>query len=206
MTMRVKLLSLALVAKMTMAWPIAGGYAQTTVSEGELFLGGSRLWGTAAVARILCSAGECAVVSMPEIRNRYRNDGWEASITGNFNRFAGIELNVACCQKPRSGNGPQYTFLFGPHFAYRGNARVQPFAHVLLGLAHGRQPAPYFHSTWRPGFAAGFGGGLDVKAMRFLWVRAIQADYLRESFRDDVQKNGRLSFGIVFRFGKPVSF
>ena len=123
--------------------------------------------------------------------------------TSNIAKLA--DADIACCQKPGSGNGHQYTILFGPHFAYRGNARVHPFAHVLVGLAHGRQAAPYFHTTWRPGFAAGFGGGLDVKATRFLWVRAIQADYLRESFRDDVQKNGRLSFGIVFRFGKPVS-
>src|SRR5213594_2164978 len=193
MTVRV---SLAFFATITMAWRIAGGYAQTTVSEGELFVGGSRLWGTAAATTIRCSSGQCEVVTR-ETRDHYRTDGWEVSITGNLNRFAGIEMDIACCQKPGSLNWRQHTFLFGPHFAYRGNGHVQPFTHVLLGLAHGRQSTPYAHSTWRPGFAAGFGGGIDVKATRFLWVRAIQADYLRESFRDDVQKNGRLSFGIV---------
>ena len=135
-------------------------------------------------------------------RNHYQGGGWEASITGNFNRFSGIEADVTCCQNPGSINEPQYTFLFGPHFAYRGNARLNPFAHVLLGLTEGRQLAPYYpESTWRPGFTAGLGGGLDVKATPLLWLRVIQADYLRESFRDDVQKNWRLSFGVVFRFG-----
>ncbi len=40
-----------------------------------------------------------------------------------------------------------------------------------------------------------------MKAARFLWIRVIQADYLRQSFRDDLQNNGKLSFGVVFRFG-----
>jgi hypothetical protein len=78
---------------------------------------------------------------------------------------------------------------------------MNPFAHALLGLTHGRQYTPYAHTTWRPGFATGLGGGVDVKAMRFLWIRVIQADYLRQSFRDDLQSTRSLSFGIVFRFG-----
>jgi hypothetical protein len=140
-------------------------------------------------------------VTRPAIRTPYHNDAWEAAITGNFNRFAGIEMEVHCCQKPGELNGHQYTFLFGPHFAFRGNSHVNPFAHVLLGLTSGRQVTPYQHSTWRPAFTTAVGGGLDVKAWRFLWIRAIQVDYLRESFKDDLQNNGKLSFGVVFRFG-----
>jgi len=38
-------------------------------------------------------------------------------------------------------------------------------------------------------FTAAFGGGVDVKATRFLWIRVIQADYLREYFSGDTQNN-----------------
>jgi hypothetical protein len=51
-------------------------------------------------------------------------------------------------------------------------------------------------------FTAAFGGGVDVKATRFLWIRVIQADYLREHFSGDTQNNLRLSSGVVFPFGR----
>jgi hypothetical protein len=120
---------------------------------------------------------------------------------GNINRYSGIELDIACCQRPGSLNFNQYTLLTGPRFTFRRNPYVNPFAHVLLGIAYGRRAAPGYHSSARPGFASGFGGGIDVHAARYVWVRVIQADYVRESFRDDIQKNGRLSFGFVLRFG-----
>lgn len=181
--------------------PVAAAYAQEGASTGELFLGRTRLSGSAASSRFVCQ-GTCVVVTEREVRNHYSDMGWQASITGNFNRFAGIEFDVACCQKPGSLNTSQTTFLGGPRFTYRLNDRFHPFAHGLAGLVNGRQVAPVGNRTdWRPGFAAGFGGGLDVKAVGFVWVRAMQADYLRESFRDDVNKHWRLSFGIVLRFG-----
>ena len=199
--MRGHLFGLALSAGLLATWPI-NGHAQATVTEGELFLGVSKLWGTAAFSGIVCSPGNCAAVTTPTIRTPYHNNGGDASITGNFNRFAGIEMDVSCCQKLTSGiHWERYTFLFGPHFAYQGNPHVSPFLHVLLGLTNGRQATPDAHSTWRPGFTTALGGGLDVKAARFLWIRVIQADYLRQSFRDDLQNNGKLSFGVVFRFG-----
>ena len=203
--MRVYLLSLTLFVQLIVIWPVSSGSAQADVSQGELFLASARLSGSAASATFVCAAGQCSVQTNPQVRNRYHDFGWAGSITGNFNNYAGIEFDAGCCQKPGWPNGHQYTFSVGPHFAYRRNARLQPFAHVLLGLTHGRQVTPTQHSTWRPGFTAGFGGGLDVRVSRFLWARPIQADYFRDSFRDDVQKNSRLSFGIVVRFGRlPV--
>jgi len=147
----------------------------------------------------------------------------QGSITGNLNRFFGLEVDLRVYRNnlpdpvPISpGNsGPhstRFTFLFGPHFAYRGIPRVNPFAHVLVGGTHGRSlslisvpPAgEALTLTGQTAFAAAFGGGLDVKVTRFLWIPVIQADYLRESFTNDVQNNLRLSFGVVFRFGSSA--
>ena len=51
-------------------------------------------------------------------------------------------------------------------------------------------------------------GGVDVKIWRILWLRPIQAEYLRESFPADPNEfpparehNRRLSAGFVIRFG-----
>ena len=185
--MRRDLLGIPLCAGLIAACPI-NGHAQATSPGGEVFAGGSKVWAHR-------SAGD------------YHTHGWGGSITGNFNRFVGVEMDLS--QYTDTPNDPprystHYTFLFGPHFAYRSNPRVNPFVHVLVGGTRGSQIAPYFHLTGRTAFTAAFGGGLDVKATRFLWFRVIQADYLRESFPNDVQNNLRLSFGVVFRFGSSA--
>ena len=48
-----------------------------------------------------------------------------------------------------------------------------------------------------------FGGGLDVKVLNHMWIRLIQADYIRQNFSDGAMNSPRISAGIVFRFGKP---
>jgi hypothetical protein len=131
--------------------------------------------------------------------------GWEGSVTGSFNRLVGAEVdfNVYHGLIPDPpAYSDRYRLLFGPRFAYRGIRGVTPFAHVLIGVTRGRQIAPYFHLTGRTAFTAGFGGGMDVKVMRFLWLRPFQADYLRISYPNDLHNSVRLSFGLVFRFGR----
>ncbi len=132
----------------------------------------------------------------------YRSGGWNASIVGNINRYGGIEMDVGCCQRPGSLNTRQSTFTFGPHFSYRSIRRVHPFAHSLLGLVNGRQFASGYHTSWRPGFAFVFGGGIDVRVMNALWIRAVQLDYFHESFRDDVQRNA--DYPLVWRFDSDL--
>ena len=50
--------------------------------------------------------------------------------------------------------------------------------------------------------AAALGGGVDIKLNDAFAIRAVQADYLMTRFLDERQDNLRLSFGVVFRFGK----
>jgi len=161
----------------------ATGRSQANPPEGELFGGAASVW----------SHGPTT----------YQTGGAEASFTGNINRFAGVDMDFGeFSLKPQNppAYANHYLLLFGPHFTYRANPYLNPFAHVLLGLTRGVQAAD-FTETGRTAFVAGFGGGLDVKVVRFLWVRLIQVDYLHESFPNDGQNNLRLSVGLVLRFG-----
>ncbi|MGH9378639.1 MAG: hypothetical protein ACRD1I_07565 [Terriglobia bacterium] len=40
-----------------------------------------------------------------------------------------------------------------------------------------------------------------MKAWRFVWIRVIQADYLRPSFPNSAQNSLRLSFGVTLHLG-----
>jgi opacity protein-like surface antigen len=51
-------------------------------------------------------------------------------------------------------------------------------------------------------FGMALGGGLDVKLSEHVAIRAIQLDYLRTGFFNETQNKGRLSVGVVFRFGR----
>jgi len=79
-------------------------------------------------------------------------NGWDGSLTGNFNRWLGVTAEItglygsqnvtsplgAPCPpfcSPFHLNTHAYTFLFGPNIALRGE-RFTPFAHALFGAAH----------------------------------------------------------------------
>lgn len=193
------LLMAAFWAGLTAASPLCA-VAQASAPEAEVYAGVTELYG--------------------DVRgNEFDDGGGEVSATGYFNRFVGVEadfagfgLNVPI--EPVFAN--HYMLLFGPHFAYHGNPRISPFGHVLLGVTRGIANGPTFADIGRSAFTLGVGGGVDVKVWRFLWVRPIQADYLREyysavpnvninssgiSYSSYWQNNLRLSAGVVVRFG-----
>ena len=92
------------------------------------------------------------------------------------------------------------------------SGRVKPFAHALLGAGYERynvsnfqcSPTPNctgaFDATFtRTGFAAGVGGGLDVRISNRIQIRAIQLDYnpVKQSY-GPTDQNARIGAGIVF--------
>lgn len=148
----------------------------------------------------------------------FNANGWEGSLAGNFNRFFGLEADLSDhynSQPANRGFSNNFSFLFGPHFALRTVPKIAPFAHVLVGDTRGSQsvvglcPCPLggpcscpnetLHDT---AFTTAVGGGLDVQAAHFVWIRIIQADYLREQFTNNPQNDLRLSFGVVLRFSR----
>ncbi|MBZ5560942.1 MAG: hypothetical protein LAP13_00820 [Acidobacteriia bacterium] len=179
------------------AGPLRGA-AQDQVPEVEIFAGGSKVW-------------------TDTVGTHFRTHGWGGSITGDFNRYVGAEMEIlkysGYSQDPPAFAN-RYSLLFGPRFTYRGTRGVTPFAHVLVGATHGAQNIlppfppgiiPNTASALKGGmaFTVGLGGGLDVRAWRFIWVRPLQVDYLRASFPNDVQNSLRLSFGLVLHVGRP---
>lgn len=123
--------------------------------------------------------------------------GWNASVAGNVNDWFGLVGDFSGNYLPQA-NAHIYTYTFGPRFSYRKHARVTPFFHTLVGGARIGVSGAGSES----GFAANIGGGVDIKVNDHFAVRAIQADGLITRFGGTTTADPRLSFGVVFRFGK----
>jgi opacity protein-like surface antigen len=161
---------------------------------------------------------------------RANANGWNASVTANFNRWFGLVTDfgglygastsmtvVVPCTAPctprtfrDSFNAKVHTFLFGPQFSWR-REKFTLFAHFLAGGARFNSTATFrlivppesanqFSSS---NFAAALalGGGVDYK-LGDRWAWRVQTDYLQSALFTTTQNNFRLSTGIVIRFGR----
>ena len=121
--------------------------------------------------------------------------GWNASATGNLNRWFGLTGDFSGHYDNIAGIGVKdHNFLFGPTVSYR-KPKLTPFAHLLLGDSHVSGGGASDNA-----FATALGGGADWNVTPRVAVRLIQADWLQTHFASDTQNNGRFSFGVVFRF------
>lgn len=118
-------------------------------------------------------------------------NGWNAGVGANAGRWFGLKADVSqyrstysdCCPHDHSTTT---TFLFGPQISIPlpGESKVRPFGEFLLGGAHinyvfmGQSDTAFLHST---SLAWAFGGGLDFRLTKHLWLRG-QADYLHNHF------------------------
>ena len=133
-------------------------------------------------------------------------NGFNTSFTYNFNRFLGATGEISGHYGDTRVAGVnadlnQYFFLFGPKFAYRGNERVTPFAHVLLGVVRfDVDRGPISATTTQ--FAMAVGGGLDVNITDKIAFRAVQADYILTRLANSSQHNFRASTGVVVKLGE----
>lgn len=135
--------------------------------------------------------------------------GWNASVAGNVNSWLGLVGDFTgqysrLAEPDVSERIRTHSFLFGPQLSARGR-RVTPFARALFGASHVRTRATEFGQNFAfsdTSFATALGGGLDVRLSRRVALRAVQLDYVRTRFFGETQNKGRLSFGLVFRFGE----
>ena len=135
--------------------------------------------------------------------------GFNVSAAGNINKWLGVvgdfsRLSSKITEQNITEKITANIYLFGPQFSYRGNKRVTPFARVLLGAATVKSKASLGSQSLEfseTNFSYGVGGGLDIRVNKSMAIRAVQADYIRTSAFGEGQHNGRLSFGVVFRFG-----
>ncbi len=126
-----------------------------------------------------------------------------------------------------------YRLLFGPEFVFRNRSRVTPFVRAMAGYAirHynvGTGIIECSYTSWyqqdceekqqtvvgESGFAAQFGGGLDISLHPVVSLRAVQFDYIRTNRSRDAtplvpdpsilpslakwQSEYRFAVGIVF--------
>jgi hypothetical protein len=154
--------------------------------------------------------------------------GFEVSATGNLTRYFGIKGDFSGHFKSRTfpifsiaGPGPTvdvesrvFNFLGGVQIKDNSTeGTFKPFAHALVGAAHARNrldfdeggcvaifpnPCPVDFTESETGFAAAFGGGIDIRASDRISIRAIQVDYNPTRLFDSTQHNFRIGVGIVF--------
>jgi|SRR5262245_4356226 len=136
-----------------------------------------------------------------DLRNDRDLNGFNTSFTYNFNRILGAtgEFGANFGNASVSGaKADQFFFLFGPKFAYRGNSRLTPFAHVLPGVV--RQNVDFgARDTSTTQFALATGGGIDINLTDRISVRGAQADYIMTRL-GGIQNNIRVSTGFVLKF------
>jgi len=164
----------------------------------------------------VCPPGQdCHVVNRPVDENSHPSlRGWEVSgtyrvlswlrVKADFSRHRGAAL---------AGSSADFgTYLFG--FEAHRPRRLSPFAHVLFGVAHEstseKSIAIWIHNTLlgtnATAFAMAVGGGLDIRVVRLVSIRAIEVDYLRAKFAPDANPylhpggHPRLSAGLALHF------
>jgi len=119
-------------------------------------------------------------------------NGWNFSVAGNPTRWFGVAGEVGGLY---ISNAQIYTFLAGPRLTSRAG-RANPYAQVLFG---GVNISTGYSET---AFGWAVGGGVDIKVNKRIAIRAIDVTYLQTRFGGQAQHNGRLSAGVVFRFGE----
>jgi len=146
------------------------------------------------------------------LTSRQNANGWEASISGNFNKWFAVEGDVSGYYKSYSVNlenlslgivsvkVTDYSYAAGPRINLR-----PVFVHALFGGDHLTGSALGFSAS-QDGLAGLFGGGVQWKVSGPWSVRA-SADYAftRHNIFGGpayTQNNVRASVGIVYSFGR----
>lgn len=140
-------------------------------------------------------------------------NGFDLSFTANLNSWLGFTVGLGgqygdqvLTTTTPSGTAAVKTNArfnslgFGPRFTYRGNDRLTPFAHVLVGLARGEWTGPASVSGGETSFATAVGGGIDAAITDHFGIRLIQAELVRTYFGPTHENLFRLAAGARFSF------
>jgi Outer membrane protein beta-barrel domain len=127
-------------------------------------------------------------------------NGFTAAVGANVKKNWAIEGDLTYTTKRLGTAVPGFpgnrvdlfSYLGGPRFTFRQeNKKLQPFVHGLFGGAHATVQA-----ISENGFAAKFGGGLDIVASKHVAVRVFQGDYYLTRFSGQNSNNATLTFGV----------
>lgn len=140
-------------------------------------------------------------------------NGWTASANYNLNRWLGLEGDVSghygseslgpavmfIPSIPNNITSHMHNFDFGPSVTYRTN-KFNAFGHVLFGASQTNVSAAGMGDD-DTAFSWVLGGGADYNFAR-KWAARFQLDLLRTNFFDQGDSHGRVSVGVVYRFGQ----
>lgn len=125
------------------------------------------------------------------LSGEYKLAKWVGGVA-DFSGDYGSVTDESNTTRPFSASTSVHNFLFGPQVSLP--TRISPFAHVLGGATHFSGNSQTYTSA-----ALALGGGLDIKALPLISIRAIEADYVHTFFFGAIQ-NYRISTGVVFHF------
>jgi len=138
------------------------------------------------------------------LSSRQNANGWEASVSGNFNKWFAAEAAVSGYYKNYDVLGinvavQDYSYVAGPRINFK-----PLFVHALVGGDHLSAGALGLSAS-QDGLAGAFGGGLQWRFSRQLSFRS-SADYVFSRHNilggsSVTQNNFRVSVGIVYSFG-----
>ena len=139
--------------------------------------------------------------------SRQNANGWEASVATRLMGPWAVEADGGGYYKTINASGAplrlnDYSIMAGPRFNFAKGA----FAHALIGMDRLQGNLAGVGSASQNGFAAAFGGGIQLRVTRIVSFRT-SADYLltRHNIFDGgnnvTQNNFRVSVGPVFTFG-----
>lgn len=152
------------------------------------------------------TAGTCALPCVPTTTTPNLNlNGWEASGAVKVLGPLGLVADFGGASGSFRGASTHLnTYLFGPQIRLPGP--ISLFGHALVGDAHESihaaisGPGLITSGLTQNAFATALGGGLDLRVLPFISLRAIQIDYLYTHFNSTRQNQPRISTGLVVHF------
>lgn len=118
-------------------------------------------------------------------------NGLNTSVSYYLRDHLALEGNVTAA----FSEDARYLFYGGGVKVSKGNPKLQPFAHALVGGAHIFPRA----ATGNNGFAVRVGGGAETRLQPRLWLR-IEGDYVRSQLYSSGQNNLQAVASINYRF------
>lgn len=137
-------------------------------------------------------------------------NGWNASATGNTNDWFGVTLDFSghyrkIIDLPQTrAQVNTYLMAVGPRFAFRKSERMTPFVHLMVGVGRSGYRAETIAGRFdgvHYSYLLAAGGGVDLKLGDRLAYRLFQGDYVLTHFAGRVERQLRLSTGLVLRSG-----
>ena len=141
----------------------------------------------------------------------FLSSGGSGTFVYNFNHVLSAVADLGAYHNPNIANfnPTTFTYLFGPRVSIRRSRLVTPYFQALFGGA--RQWTSFVDPNTgsmapQNGFAAAFGGGMDIRVHRHILLKPFQVDYLMTRVTNPwttagTQNNLRYSAGVVFTFG-----